>query len=422
MAATLRTTWRQLIEPYRGLPRSVYIQLVCSLVNNMGGMAKLFLPLYLHADYGVSYRWVGTMVSAYGFGCLIGAYGGGSLSDRYDSRRLSKLFLAGSALSLLVLATRIPLWLFAPVLLVSGFCDGAFRPVNQRLTMEPCPPARRPQAQGMLRVAINLGVALSGVTGGFLASLGFQWVYLSNGIATGIAGIWLALAYRRVPVVLERRHSEDPGASLAHLSPWRDIPYLRLMCGMVVAAAVFDQLYSVVGLYLAEYNHLGPSWLGVLFSINGLMVVFLQVPIAHRMYHWGVGRCAQWGVILTGLSYLLLLVGPQPIWPILMVIAQTTSELLISPAFIQLVMRRSEGRLRGSYMGLYSAAWAGRTLFAPALGAWIYGTAGGTTLWVGCALATLVAALIQMTPVRIILDQAPPSAMPLQARKAEMRR
>ncbi|WP_166642145.1 MFS transporter [Paludibacterium purpuratum] len=404
----MRTRLKHLLAPYRGLPRSVYIQLVCSLTNNMGGMAKLFLPLYLHANYGVGYRWVGTMVSAYGFGVLIGAYRGGSLSDRYDSRLLSKLFLAGAALSMILLSMPIPLWLFAPVLLVSGLCDGAFRPLNQRLALEPCPPARRAQAQGMLRIAMNLGVAMSGITGGFLATLGYQWVYLSNGVATGIAALWLAWAYRRTPVVLEQRHSENAGANLAHLSPWRDVPFLRLLGGMVVAAAVFDQLYSVVGLYLAEYNHLGPNWLGILFTINGLMVVFLQVPIARRMEQWGVGRCAQWGVVLTGLSYLLLLVGPQPIWPILMVIAQTTSELLISPAFMLLVMRRSEGRLRGRYMGLYSSAWAGRTLFAPALGAWVYGTAGGTTLWVGCALATVLAALIQLTPVRIILNQAPP--------------
>ncbi|WP_215778036.1 MFS transporter [Paludibacterium sp. B53371] len=412
-----RSTLLRLLAPYRGLPRTVYIQIVCSFLNNMGGMAKLFLPLYLHANYGVPYRWVGLMVSAYGIGALVGSYRGGSLSDRYDSRLLSKLFLAGASISMVLLALPIPLWLFAPVLIVSGFCDGAFRPVNQRLALEPCTPEQRGQAQGMLRVAINLGVAVSGITGGFLATLGYQWVYLSNGIATGLGALWLAWAYHRYPVVLERRlqRGEATTPTTASLSPWHDLPFLRLMFGMVIAAAVFDQMYSVLGLYLAEYNHLGPHWLGILFTINGLMVVFLQVPVSQRMNHWGIGRCAQIGVMLTGFSYLLLLVSPHPLWPVLAAIGQTCGELLISPAFMLLVMRRSEGRLRGRYMGMYSSAWAGRTLFAPALGAWVYGTAGGVTLWVGCALATTLAALIQMAPLRQILQPGVPASLPQQA-------
>lgn len=404
------------LTPYRGLPRTVYIQLLCCLIINMGGMAKLFLPLYLHESYAVPYRWIGLMVSVYGVGALSGSYRGGSLSDRYDSCLLARIFLTLAALCLLLLSLPIPLWLFAPVLLVSGFCDGAFRPVNQRLVLEPCPVQRRPQAQGMLRVAFNLGVAVSGITGGFLADLGYHWVYLSDGLAAGLAALWMFYAYRRFPVRLEQRQGAQQDSVDPRLSPWRDHDYLRLMVGMVICTAVFDQMYSVLGLFLRQHNQLGPHWLGALFTINGLMVVFLQVPVAQRIIGWGVGRCAQWGVMLTGLSYLLLLVGPEPCWPIAMALVITAAELLMSPAVMQLVMKRSEGRLRGRYMGIYSAAWAGRTLFAPAIGTWVYGTAGSTVLWIGCALLSLLAALLQSVPIRRILQASAPTAAAPPAR------
>jgi len=395
---------QRLLRPYRGLPHTVYIQIVSCLIINMGGMAKLFLPLYLHESYAVPYAWVGLMLSAYGLGALVGSYRGGSLSDRYDSRILAKVFMALAAVSLLLLSLPIPLWLFTPVLVLSGLSDGAFRPVNQRLALEPCPPARRAQAQGMLRVAFNLGFAVSGITGGFLAQYGYHWVYLSDAVAAFGATLWMVFAYRHFSVALGPSAPNKP-ANGSHLqSPWSDKVFLRMLVGLCIATAVFDQMYSTLGLFLRQHYHLGPQWLGYLFSLNGLMIVTLQVPIARRINRWGIGRCAQSGIALSGISYLVLLLGNGPFWALLMTVTISIGELLQSPAMVQLVMMRSEGRLRGRYMGLFNAAWAGRTLYAPAIGTWVYGTAGSTVLWLGCAVAALLAILLQRRPIQIILE------------------
>lgn len=393
-----------LLDPYRGLPRTVTIQLLACLIINMGGMAKLFLPLYLNESYHVPLCWVGLLISLYGIGALYGSYRGGSLSDRFDSKMLTRVCMTGAAVCLFLLSLPIPLWLFVPVLVVSGLCDGAFRPINQRLVLEPCPPARRAQAQGMLRVAFNLGVAVSGVTGGFLAGFGYRWVYFSEAVATGIAALWVWYAYRHFSVTLGRRAPpEAASGSDPALGPWRDAAYLKLMAAMVLSTAVFDQMYSTLGLYLRQHDHLAPHWLGYLFSINGLMVVLLQVPVARRIGRWGLGRCTQAGVLCAGASYLLLLAGTRPLWAVLMAVTLTLGELLQSPSCAQLVMKRSEGRLRGRYLGLYGSVWGGRTLYAPALGSWIYGSAGGPVLWLCCAAAALVAAWMQAGPIRAIL-------------------
>lgn len=398
----------QLIAPYRGLPRTVYIQLLACLIINMGGMAKLFLPLYLNESYHVPLRWVGLLISLYGIGALYGAYRGGSLSDRFDSKMLTRVCMTGAAVCLFLLSLPIPLWLFVPVLVASGLFDGAFRPINQRLVLEPCAPARRAQAQGMLRVAFNLGVAVSGVTGGFLAEFGYRWVYFSEAVATGIAALWVWYAYRHVAATPGRRTPQTAGASDPALGPWRDTAYLRLMAAMVLSTAVFDQMYSTLGIYLRQHDHLAPHWLGYLFSINGLMVVLLQVPVARRIGRWGLGRCTQAGVLFAGMSYLLLLAGKSPLWAVLMAVTLTLGELLQSPSCAQLVMKRSEGRLRGRYLGLYGSVWGGRTLYAPALGSWIYGNAGGATLWICCAVASLAAAWMQAGPIRSILASSAP--------------
>ncbi|OWY39821.1 MFS transporter [Xenophilus sp. AP218F] len=409
----LRLLARQWLRPYRHLPANVYVQVLCSLINNMGGISKLFLPLYLREHYQLGYSEVGMMMAVYGAGMLTGSLKGGSLSDRFDSRILATLTLAVSGLCLLLLASMMPLALFGPALLLAGLADGAFRPLNQRLALEPCSPRQRPVAQGMLRVAFNLGVAIAGISSGILAAYGYQWVYAANAASTLAAAAWLCWSYLRQPLAPALSPRLPPEAD-GDGSPWRDRPFLRCMLALVLVTAAFDQMYVTLAIFLREHYQLGPHWVGYLFTLNGLMVVALQIPVSRRILHWGLLRSTQMGVLLTGCSFLWLNLGQGAGWAILMMASLTLGELLVSPCYAQLVMHRSEGRLRGRYLGLYNATWNGRTLFAPALGSSLYGQLGGHALWWLCAAAASVAVLLQHSALRAMLAGAPEPA-PLRA-------
>ncbi|UTH72363.1 MFS transporter [Chromobacterium sp. IIBBL 290-4] len=407
----------KLLLPYRGLPISVYIQVLCSFINNVGGMSKLFLPLYLRENYQLPYSQIGLLMAFYGMGTLTGAFKGGSLTDRFDSRKLAVLALSLSGLCMLLLALQLPVWLFMPLLVVSGMADGGFKPINQRLALEPCTPQQRPVAQGMLRVAFNLGVAIAGVTAGFIAVWGYQWIYVANASGTLLAAVWMTWSYLRLGEQTRLRPSQRIGEDADLPGPWRDKPFLRVIASMILVTLVFDQMYVTLGLFLREHYQLGPQWIGYLFTLNGLMVVGLQIPISRRVLRWGVARCIQLGALLTGCGFLWLNAGQGPAWAILMMFTLTLGELLLSPTYSLLVMHRSEGRLRGSYLGLYNAVWSGRTLIAPALGTFLYGHVGGPLLWWLCAAACALSAALQHAPLRAILRPSHPH--PLNAGSAK---
>ncbi|AOZ50213.1 MFS transporter [Chromobacterium vaccinii] len=395
----------RLARPYRGLPPSVYIQVVCSFINNVGGISKLFLPLYLRENYHLPYSQIGMLMAFYGAGMLAGSLKGGSLTDRFDSRALAVLALAVSGLCMALLALQIPVWMFMPLLVLSGMADGGFRPINQRLALEPCTPQQRPVAQGMMRVAFNLGVAIAGVTSGFLAAYGYQWVYAANAAGTLLGASWMAWSYaRHVESTRPQQRQAGDDGSLA--GPWRDASFLRSILALVLVTLAFDQMYVTLALFLREHYQLGPQWVGYLFTINGLMVVALQIPVSRRILRWGLARSTQLGVLLTGCSFLWLNAGHGAQWAVLMMVTLTFGELLLSPSYAQLVMHRSEGRLRGSYLGLYNAAWNGRTLVAPALGTALYGQLGGSALWWLCALAACLSVAVQHGALKTMLDPA----------------
>jgi len=400
MSATLAPTLgRRMLGASRGLPPTVYVQVVATLMNTMGGIALLFLPLYFLERYQLSYSSIGLLMSCYGLDCFVGAYAGGALSDRLDCRNLAASLLLASGLLTCSLALPVPVWAFAPLLLLTGLADGGFRPGNMRLILEPCVPDKRPTAQGLYRVAFNLGASLAGITGGLLAPYGYQWVFIAQGVCSMLACGWMLWAYRRHGLKLPARpaqHAAQPGDG----SPWRDGALVQFMLGLLLIVAVFDQMYGTLGMFLREHYRLGPQWIDYLFTLNGLMVVALQVPIAQRIQRWGLARSSHLGVLGIGLSFCLLNAGTGAPWALLAMLVLTVGELLLSPTWSVIVMQCSEGRQRGRYLGIYSAAWSGRTLYAPALGTWIYGTLGGATLWWLCAGVALLTVALQAGALR----------------------
>ncbi|OHX19858.1 hypothetical protein BI344_16070 [Chromobacterium sphagni] len=175
-------------------------------------------------------------------------------------------------------------------------------------------------------------MAIAGVTSGFLAAYGYQWVYAANASGTLLAACWLAWSYRR------QRERTQPGrrdeqADVTLVGPWRDVSFLRSIAALILITLAFDQMYVTLALFLREHYQLGPQWVGYLFTINGLMVVALQLPISRRILRWGLGLSTQLGVLLTGCSFLWLNVGHSVLWPILMMVTLTFGELLLSPSY-----------------------------------------------------------------------------------------
>jgi hypothetical protein len=312
------------------------------MINTMGGIAKLFLPLYFLERYRLPYGSIGLLMGCYGLGCVLGAYGGGALSDRLDTRKLCAALLLASGLLTMSLALPLPVWGFVPLLLLTGIADGGFRPGNMRLVLGR---ARRRSAPphkgctGWLQPRHLAGRHHRRPAGGVRLPVGVRGAGLCQPAACG----W----WRPPPAAAARagrkRLRPTGGASG---SPWQDRAFLRFIAGQLLILAVFDQMYGTLGMFLREHYRLGPEWIGYLFTLNGLMVVALQVSIAHRVGRWGLQRCSHLGVLCIGMSFLLLNAGVAAGWALLAMLVLTIGELLLSPTWSVIVMQRSEGRQR----------------------------------------------------------------------------
>lgn len=375
-----------LLAPYRGLPRTVWIQAMASLVNRSAGAAKMFMPLYLRESLHVSVETVGLMLALYGGGLLVGANLFGWLSDRVAPRRVMLVAHTCNGLSVLAFAVPMAAPALASLMALSGVFEGGARPVNLRLLLESCPPEMRPRAHGLHRVTVNLGWALGGLTAGVLATHDYRLVFVADGIASLLAAGVLLAAFRRFPeAAIGAQTAKQRALEVAAGSPWRDKAYLAQLCAVLSVGIAYDQMYGMFATFLREHEHVAPQWIGALHALNGGLIVPLQGVMTLAVQRIGVWRASTLGTIGIAGSWLILLGFGGLGGAAATVMVLTLGEMLYSPAEISLVMQLSEGRARGAYLGLYSATWGGRTLLAPAIGAAIYGAAGGQGLWWSCA-------------------------------------
>jgi MFS family permease len=242
------------------------------------------------------------------------------------------------------------------------------------------------------------------VVSGWLAARGYGWVFLADGLSSVAAAGVLWHILRDVTPLVEH-HAE--AAKRDGRTPYGDGPFLLLLGASLILALIYDQFYGSYAAYMRDVYRLSPVWLGYMYSLNGLMVGFLQIPLTVWTERLGYRINAALGAAMIAAGFALLPFGHGAAWLTLTTVVWTAGELMLMPQQQALVMHRAAEGRSGHYFGLYAAVWGGRGLLAPLIGTQVYTHLGGDVLWYGCGLAGLVAILMQQRAIRSLLAQAP---------------
>ncbi len=144
-----------------------------ALVNAFGnGVVLPFLLIYLHNVRGISFGLAGLAAAVQSAAALASGFLGGTLSDRLGPKRV----LLGALAVMTVAFALMPLirtaWTRSRSTRSGGSAAAAFWPSQSALLAGLTPAARRAPAYALQRLAMNVGVALGGVTAGLIASVG----------------------------------------------------------------------------------------------------------------------------------------------------------------------------------------------------------------------------------------------------------
>ena len=392
----------------RGLPRAVWILLTGTLITRAGIFAVPFLTIYLHNERGLSLRYAGFAMAAWGGGGMVAALTGGSLADRVGRKPVvvGSPLLGGLAISSLLL-TQHPAMLVA-VAFVAGAVSESGRPAVSAMLTDLTPPERRVDAFALFRLVVNLGFALgTGLGGVLITHVGFVRLFLADAATSWIyAVVALLLLHETKPAGGAARYESGtvPGGR-GFRAVLEDAAFRRFWAGSFVMALVFAQTMVTLPLVLTERGF-SPAVYGGIISVNGVLIIATEFWISGRTRRYPAPAVMAIGAVVLGGGYALTgLVGTSIPLLLATVLVWTVGEMLGSPTGWAYMSALAPPDLRGRYAGALGLAWSLAFTVGPILGSNALDLGHGT-LWLGSlALAVAAGALFASLPARAAVPE-----------------
>ena len=381
-------------DAFRGLPHEVWLISFVLFINRCGTMVFPFLTLYWTSEKGFSASDAGMLLAVYGVGSVAGAYLGGSLAARIGPVRVfvGSLVLTSIGMILLMLADTTSSTVAC--LLFLSIVTEAFRPAAASATADYSPAHMHTRAFAVNRLAINLGLSFGATIGGFLAEINFHWLFIVDAATCFCAAIFGAIVmdFNRKGTELAPETNADKTSN----GPWTDLPFMILIGLTLLASIAFFQLLSTYPLYLNEFYHLTERWLGVLFAVNTIIIVLVEMILIHSINRFSKLKVIAWGIVFTTVGFGILpfglpwMNGTENVissfgflFCVFSVVVWTIGEMLSSPVSAAYVSSRSSRANQSRYFGVYAVCFSVGTVVAPIIGTNVY-EINPHAIWYGC--------------------------------------
>ncbi len=385
------------LNPWRGLgglPREVWLLFATNLINRAGTMILPFLVLYLTRELHFTPGRAGMMLAVYGATAILAGPVAGWLTDRIGALPIMRASLISTGLMLLVFPLATSFGSVLAVTILWSGCAEVFRPASLAAVTHVVPAHQRKAAFALNRLAINLGMSIGPALGGFLAAASFRAMFIVDAVTTLIAGAVLALTPWRALTGVGTADWESEPRDSARTSIFRDRTFLIFLAGVLLVGIVFFQHEAAMPLYLVRYLGLSPAFYGMLFTINTLLIVALEVPLNTATSHWPNTRALIIGSVLFAVGFGALAVIASPAGVIATVVVWTFGEMMLFPAMAAHLGDIAPENQRGSYMGTYSMALSVAFTIGPWMGTQILDVFGPVVVWTIMLALGLIAALL----------------------------
>ena len=395
---------RILRDNLRALPKPVWILFGGTFINRFGTFVMPFLAIYMTRE-GFTPTEAGLAVSSYGAGHICASMLGGHLADRIGRRHTIALSMFGSAGSMLALSQVHTLPLLLTLAFVVGLVGELYRPAAAALLGDLVTPEQRVAAFGMYRFAINLGFAVGPATAGFLANRSFFYVFAGDAITSFLFGIVALVA---LPHGLRSSGKEEKAAEGLRVA-FSDRRFTYFLAATMCMTWIEFQLHSTFPLHIAKLGY-SPSTYGLLLSINGALIVLLELLITAWTQRLPPQPLIALGYGLTGLGVAMTGLANGVPFLAFTVVIWTLGEMTYAPVTGAFVTTIAPERYRGRYMGIWHSTWSFGMILGPSMGMVIY-ERNPTALWITCFFLGLVAAglaLVKPSAPPTLADQTAP--------------
>ena len=391
------------IDNFRGFSREIWILTLITFINRAGTMVLPFLSKYLKEDLDFSYSEVKWIIVSFGCGSMIGSWLGGKLSDKIGFYRIMifSLFVSGLmffGLQYITSFVGLCIGMFSIMVVADMFRPAMFVSLGAYAT-----PENRTRSLTLVRLAINLGFAAGPALGGLIImNNGYKGLFWADGGTCIVAIILFAI------LVKEKKKSKftdkkDPDNVLTH-SVFKDKPFWIFLASCMITGILFFQLFTTIPLYHKEQFNLTEFQTGLLLTLNGLMIFFLEMPIVRYIERKKISklRIINLGCLAMAISMFLMLVNFWAGILLIMMLFMTFGEMFAFPFSNSFAIGRAPNGHQGRYMAIFTMSFSMAHILSAEIGFGIIDNFGYQLNWLFMGILGLIGVSLGIWVIKLV--------------------
>jgi MFS family permease len=267
-----------------------------------------------------------------------------------------------------VIAKGADIYIFVGLLILNSAFGSFFIPASMSYVADLTAENRRTKAYGLLRIGGNFGWALGPAIGGFLAQMNFAYLFYFTGGCMLLGTIVLMRFSRESLPILSDNHANRKTGLKEIISVAKDSRFLTYTLICLAIFLVWGQLIFPLSIFSVNTVGISKAQLGILFSLNGLLVVFFQYFITHfipakkQLIALAIGSLVYAvGFFTVGFAYSFAFLFVS-------VIIITTGEMIVTPTTLSYASIIADAKHRGRYLGFFNLSHSLGWSLSPLLG------------------------------------------------------
>jgi predicted MFS family arabinose efflux permease len=342
---------------------------------------------------GVSISKAGFVMALFGMGAICGGFIGGKLTDKFTFYFIQLFTLLGGGIMFFVVGMMESYAAICVATFILSVVNESFRPANAAAIAHYSKEENRTRSYSLNRLAINLGWAVGGAMGGFIASKSYHLLFWIDGTTNIVAALclWLFLAPSKNKATAHKpKLTDEPKRSA-----YKDKPYVAFIVLTTLFGYCFFQLFSTMPVYFKKELRLSEAYIGLTMAVNGILITLFEMVAVHNLE--GKRNPLSYiaaGTLLLGCSFIIFNIFPgAETLAMVSILFVTAGEIFAMPFMNSYWISRASTANRGQYAGLFTISWSVAQVLGPGTGSQIADHYGFHVLWWIIGIVSLVCGL-----------------------------
>ena len=386
---------------FKGFPKEIWILATLTFINRAGTMVVPFLSKYMKEDLSFSYSQIGWVMVFFGVGSIIGTWLSGKFIAKVGFYKTMAISLFASTV-LFVVIERLRTFeaLCVGVLLLTSFAD-MFRPAMLLSLNTYTKKENRTRALSLVRSAINLGFLFGPAIGGLLImNIGYKYLFYADAATCLLAVLIFITFIKEIKLPFKTKENITGIRKRSKFEVFTDKSFVLHLIISMFSGILFFQIFTTLPLYHKEFFHLPEIYTGLLLALNGVIMLFFELPIVTFFESKKVSKLKiiSLGIVLMILGYVFLAIFEVKFVLVLMIVFVTFGAMLTFPFANSFASTRSRIGLEAKYMTVFTMSYSFAHIFSAKMGMEIISVFGGIdgyrANWIAMALIGMAALLL----------------------------